>query len=96
MKRIISALLAIMMLTVCGMTTAEQNIRKMETPADADEFIAVFLGEHPEELEGAWAFSVQMEAALKKMGYQLERRTVAKYRDALDIPSSTVRRKMAH
>ncbi len=34
-------------------------------------------------------------AALKEMGYQLERRTVAKYRDALDIPSSTVRRKMA-
>ena len=34
-------------------------------------------------------------AALKKMGYQLERRTVAKYRDVLGIPSGTVRRKMA-
>lgn len=32
---------------------------------------------------------------LKKMGYKLERRTVAKYREALKIPSSTVRRKMA-
>ena len=32
---------------------------------------------------------------LKDMGYRLERRTVAKYRDALKIPSSTVRRKMA-
>ena len=32
---------------------------------------------------------------LKAMGYKLERRTVAKYRDTLDIPSSTVRRKMA-
>ena len=32
---------------------------------------------------------------LKEMGYQLERRTVAKYRDQLNIPSSTVRRKMA-
>ena len=32
---------------------------------------------------------------LKEMGYRLERRTVAKYRDALKIPSSTVRRKMA-
>ena len=31
---------------------------------------------------------------LKAMGYQLERRTVAKYRDNLDIPSSTIRRKM--
>ncbi|MBR4829538.1 MAG: RNA polymerase factor sigma-54 [Muribaculaceae bacterium] len=32
---------------------------------------------------------------LKAMGYKLERRTVAKYRDSLKIPSSTVRRKMA-
>ena len=32
---------------------------------------------------------------LKDMGYQLERRTVAKYRGTLNIPSSTVRRKMA-
>lgn len=32
---------------------------------------------------------------LKEMGYQLERRTVAKYRDALDIPSSTIRRRMS-
>lgn len=33
---------------------------------------------------------------LKEMGYKLERRTVAKYRDALKIPSSTIRRKMSH
>ncbi len=32
---------------------------------------------------------------LKAMGYLLERRTVAKYRDALNIPSSTIRRRMA-
>lgn len=32
---------------------------------------------------------------LKEMGYKLERRTVAKYREALKIPSSSVRRKMA-
>ena len=32
---------------------------------------------------------------LKAMGYRLERRTVAKYREALKIPSSTIRRKMA-
>jgi len=32
---------------------------------------------------------------LKAMGYRLERRTVAKYRETLQIPSSTVRRKMA-
>ena len=68
MKKYIAALLAIMMLTICGITTAEQDVRKMETVADADEFIAVLLGEHPEELEGVWAFSAQMEAELKKMG----------------------------
>jgi len=32
---------------------------------------------------------------LKEMGYKLERRTVAKYRGTLKIPSSSVRRKMA-
>lgn len=31
---------------------------------------------------------------LKALGYRLERRTVAKYREALKIPSSTIRRKM--
>lgn len=30
---------------------------------------------------------------LKAMGYKLERRTVAKYRDTLNIPSSTIRRR---
>ena len=68
MKKTIAALLAVMMLTACGITAAEQEARKMETAADADEFIMVFLGEHPEELEGAWAFSAEMEDALKQMG----------------------------
>ena len=68
MKKFISVLLAMMMLTVCGVTAAEQEARKMETAADADEFIAAFLGEHPDELEGVWAFSAQMEAAIKQLG----------------------------
>ena len=69
MKKVISVLLAMVMaLTICGITAAEQEPRKMETAADADEFIAVFLGEHPEELEGTWAFSAQMEAALRQLG----------------------------
>ncbi len=69
MRKIILAILAIMMaLTICGITAAEQEARKMEIPADADEFIAAFLGEHPEEMEGVWAFSAQMEAALQQMG----------------------------
>ena len=69
MKKIVAAMLAmIMTLTVCGIAAAEQETRKMENAADADEFIAGFLGEHPEELEGVWAFSAQMEAALRQMG----------------------------
>ncbi len=68
MKKMIAILLAVMTLTLCGITAAEQEVRRMETPADADEFIAAFLGEHPEELDGAWAFSAQMEAALSQLG----------------------------
>ena len=67
-KCISLALVLIMMLTVCGLTSAEQEVRKVETAADADEWIAVFLGEHPEELEGHWALSSQMEAAVTQMG----------------------------
>ena len=69
MKKVLSIILAlVMMLAACGTAAAEQEARKMETAADADEFIAAFLGEHPEEMEGVWAFSAQMEAALKQMG----------------------------
>lgn len=69
MKKTIAAVLAmIMLLTACGIAGAEQAPRKMETAADADEFIAAFLGEHPEELEGKWAFSAQMEAVFTQMG----------------------------
>ena len=64
-----SVLLAlIMMLTAAGTTAAEQEKRKMKSPEDADEWIAVFLGEHPEKLEGRWAMSAQMEAAAARMG----------------------------
>ena len=68
MKKMIAALLAIMTLTACGIAAAEQEARKIETAADADEFIAAFLGEHPEEMEGVWAFSSQMETALSQYG----------------------------
>ena len=87
MKKIISVILAIMVLSVCGITTAEQEGRKMETVADADEFIAAFLGEHPEELEGIWAFSAQMEAALKQMGGIAG---MAKQLSALGTPESVM------
>ncbi len=68
MKKMIAGLLAlVMILCACGMAGAEQETRKMETAADADEFIAVFLGEHPEELDGVWALSAQMEAAIAQL-----------------------------
>ena len=68
MKRILAVILTVMLAAVCGTAAAEQETRKMETAADADEWIAVFLGEHPEELEGAWAMTAQMEAAAAQLG----------------------------
>ncbi len=68
MKMLAAVLAAVMALTVCGAAAAERETRRMETAAAADAFIAGFLGEHPEEMEGVWAFSAQMEAALSQMG----------------------------
>ncbi|MBQ6513789.1 MAG: alpha/beta fold hydrolase [Clostridia bacterium] len=69
MKKMIAGLLAlVMILCALGTAGAEQETRKMETAADADEFIAAFLGEHPEELDGVWALSAQMEAAIAQLG----------------------------
>ena len=68
-KKMLAAFTAvILLLAAAGIAAAEQEARKVETPADADEFIAAFLGEHPEQMEGVWAFSVQMKAAAKLMG----------------------------
>ncbi len=58
---------AAVMLCACG-AAAEQEIRRMKTAADADEWIAAFLGERPEELEGAWAMTPQMKAASAMAG----------------------------
>ena len=52
MKKLMAAVLAmIMALAACGIAAAEQEARKMETPADAEEFITAFLGDHPEDME---------------------------------------------
>ena len=68
-KKLICVILAaFMILSACGTAAAEQAPRKISTAADADEWIAAFLGEHPEELEGAWAMTAQMEAAVGQMG----------------------------
>ncbi len=69
MRKTTAALLALMiLLAVCGAAPAEQETKRIETAADADEFITAFLGAHPEEMEGKWAFSAQMEATLPLIG----------------------------
>ena len=66
-------LAAIMMISICGAAAATeaqdtQEPRKMETAADANEWIGVFLGENPESLDGEWAMVPEMEAAVTALG----------------------------
>ena len=69
MRRILAVFLAaVMLLAACGIAGAEKETRKMETAPDADAFIEAFLGENPEEMDGVWAFSPQMETALNQYG----------------------------
>ena len=69
MKKMLAGLLAVLMtFAACGFAAAEQEVRKIETAADAEEWIRVFLGDHPEELDGAWTLSDQMKAAVDQMG----------------------------
>ena len=69
MRRILAVILAaVMLLAACGIAGAEKETRKMETAPDADAFIEAFLGENPEEMDGMWAFSPQIEAALNQYG----------------------------
>ena len=69
MRKALAALAAVVLiLAACGIAAAEQETRKMETAADADEWITALLGEHPEELDGVWAMTPQMEAAVAGMG----------------------------
>ena len=69
MKKFFALVLSvIMILASCGIAAAEQEARILETASDADEWISVFLGEHPEELDGIWAMTAQMEAAAAGAG----------------------------
>ena len=45
-----------------------ENMRKMETAADADEWIGIFLGDDPGSLEGSWEMTSQMDAAAAMLG----------------------------
>ncbi len=69
MRILLAAFLAVTtLLCGCGFASAEQEARKVETAADADEWIAAFFGEHPEEMDGVWAMTPQMEAAAAQLG----------------------------
>ena len=69
MKKVQALILAvIMLLAFCGIAAAEQEARRIEDLADAEKWITALLGEHPEELDGIWAMSAQMEAAAAQMG----------------------------
>ena len=58
----------ILMLLACAGAGAEPEKRRVESPADADEWMAAFLGDHPEELNGVWLMTAQMEAAAALSG----------------------------
>ena len=69
LSKMLAALLALVMtLTACGMGAAEQEARKIETTADADEWIQTLFGEHPEELDTAWALVPEVKTALDAAG----------------------------
>lgn len=69
MKQLMTILLALTLaLAACGPAAAEQTARRVETAGDADAFIAAFFGAHPEEMEGRWAFTPQMDTALAQLG----------------------------
>lgn len=58
----------ILLLTACAGAAEEKEKQKMETSADADEWIAEFLGDHPENLDGVWLMTAQMEQAAALSG----------------------------
>ena len=69
MRRFAVVFLALaMILSACGTTAADQEARGIETPADAKEWVSIFLGEHPEDLDGAWRMTSQMKAASDRLG----------------------------
>ena len=67
MKKILAALAALVMaLAACGTAAAEQEARKIESAADAEEWVAAFLGEHPEEMDGVWAMAPMICSGVKR------------------------------
>ena len=69
-KAFFAALLAAVMAWtgVCGCALADAEARKILTAADADEWIGIFLGDHPEDLDSGWTMTIQMKMAVMAYG----------------------------
>ena len=69
-KTLLTVLLAaVLALTgAWGSAAADAEERMIRTAADADEWIGIFLGEHPEDLDAGWKMTQQMELAAKMSG----------------------------
>ena len=67
-KMLTLTLALILTLTTCGLAAAEEGARKIETTADADEWIGMLFGEHPEEMDNAWEMLPEVKTALAAAG----------------------------
>ena len=69
MKKIIVLWIAFMILVnICACGLAEAEERLILTSADAEEWIATLLGEHPEALDSGWKMTRQMKMATARGG----------------------------
>lgn len=67
-KELAFMLTAAILLSIPAAGAALQDVRTIQTAADADEWIGIFLGDDPGSLEGKWAMTSQMEAAVSALG----------------------------
>ena len=68
MKKILAVTMCLMLLVSTGFATVATETRRMETAADAEEWIRTLLGDHPEELDETGNLSDAMTAALAPSG----------------------------
>ena len=68
MRKILAMVLSLMLLVSTGFATVETETRRVETAADAEEWIRTLLGDHPEELDETGNLSEAMTEALAQIG----------------------------
>lgn len=68
--KIMRRMLAVLTAAVLALSwaAAESGARPVETPADAEEWVRILLGEDPGALETEWSMTDQMHAALGRSG----------------------------